>query len=243
MMNSQRHNPNAKRHASGFTLLEVILAITITAVVSATLFTSLSGAFDMRRQVEEHLSGRETSRAVMAILQADLEAVPRAGGRISGVFMGESDTGMNNADTDAMLYVTANPALRTDQDLADLRQVELRLLKSKDDEDYYVLARLVTGNLLARTVPEPAVQVLARRVVSLDLKYYDNGEWIDEWNSTLRENAIPQAVQVVLVIAPEWRDEPEDEDERQAKYITTTQVFRLPAAEESTGGLGGLGIF
>lgn len=224
------------RHAAGFTLLEVILAMTVTAIVSAALFTSLSGAYKARRQAEDHLSSREAARSVMATLRADLQCVPPAGGRIGGVFIGEDESGMNDADTDSLTYVTANSQLKSSQDLADLRKVELRLLESKSDPDHYVLARLVTGNLLATSTPKPDAQILARRVVSLSLRYYDGGDWLDEWDSAQQDNAVPIAVEVILVIAPELSRPPEDEDELELTYLKTTQIVRLPVAEETSGG-------
>lgn len=229
MRRYETHNPT--RRPAGFTLLELLLAILVTGIVSAGLFTSMSGAFKTRRQVEDHLSGRESARAVLAILRTDLQCVPPAGGRISGVFQGENGSGMNRADADELTYVTANPRLKTDQDVADLRQVELRLLESEEDSEHYVLGRLVTGNLLATTEPEPSLQVLSRRVVSMNIRYFDGTEWLDEWDSTQRDNAIPPAVEVVLVIAPQLSREPEDDIEREASYITTKQVIRLPMAE------------
>lgn len=236
MMASQTHNPNRRR--AGFTLLELILAVTVTAIVSAALFSSMSGVFKTRRKTEDHLAGREAARAIMELVRSDLQCVPPAGGRVRGVFLGENTRGMSNVDTDNMTFITANPALRTDQDTADLRQVELRLLTSSEDPDHYVLARLVTGNLLATVVPDPALQVLARRVVSLNLRYYDGAEWLDEWDSSELDNAIPQAVEIVLVTDPGQSREPEDEIEREQNYITTVQVVRLPAAGE-VEGVGG----
>eukprot|EP00752_Nemacystus_decipiens_P014029 g12465.t1 len=204
-------------------LKTVILAVMVTSIVTAGLFASMSGVFKTRRQVEDHLSGRDALRSAVTLLRQDLQCVPPAGGRIGGVFIGEDATGMNSVDADALTYVTANPALKSDQDFADLRQVELRLLESSDDPEHYVLARLVTGNLLATTTPEPSLQVLARRVVSLDLQYYDGGEWLDEWDSTLLDNEVPAAVRVVLTLAPELSQEPEDDQDREQSYLTTTQ--------------------
>ncbi|MFK7788964.1 MAG: type II secretion system protein GspJ [Phycisphaeraceae bacterium] len=230
---------NSIRHAAGFTLLELILAVTVTAIVSAALFTSMSGAFKARQQIEDHLSGREAGRSVLATLRMDLQCVPPAGGRVSGVFIGEDASGMMDADADVVTYVTANPNLKTDQDLADLRQVELRLLNSGEDPDHYVLARLVTGNLLAVATPEPTLQVLARRVVSLNMQYFDGGEWVDEWDSTDRDNEVPVAVEMVLVIAPELSRAPKDEEAKVKGYITMSQIVRLPAAVQTSGGTNG----
>lgn len=228
---------HAARHAAGFTLLELVLAMTVTAVVSAALFTSLSGSFKTRKSAEDHLAGRAMARNVIATLRKDWQCIPPAGGRVSGVFIGEDLSGMNSSDADTLTYVTANPDLTSEQDFADLRQIELRLLTSNDDPDHYVLARLVTGNLLATTTQSPAVQIIARRVVSMNLQYYDGGEWLDEWDSTDRDNEIPLAIEIVLVTAPELSREPIDDREREAGYLTSTQVVRLPAAEASTDGI------
>ncbi len=240
-MKTTLHNP--KRPTAGFTLLEVILAITVTAIVSAALFTSLSGSFKTRRQAEDHLSGRATARSVMEILRADMVCVPPAGGRIGGIFIGADVSGMNSYDADTLTYVTANPNLKSEQDLADLRGIDLQLLESSDDPDHYVLVRQVTGNLMAVTAPEPTVQVLARRVVSMNIRYYDGGEWIDVWDSTELDNATPLAIEVSLIIAPKLTNEPEDEDDLEETYITITQVIRLPTAVLAGGeGEGGVNL-
>ncbi|MBX2851258.1 MAG: prepilin-type N-terminal cleavage/methylation domain-containing protein [Phycisphaeraceae bacterium] len=226
------------RRLGGFTLLEMILAIVVTAIVSASLFATMSGAFKTRRQAEDHLSGREAARAVIHIVRSDLQCVPPAGGRISGVFIGENLTGMNSGDADALTYITANSNLASAQDLADLRQVELRLLLRGPQQDYYVLGRMITGNLLATITPEPELQVLARRVVSMNVQYFDGNDWLDAWDSTERDNELPAAVELVLVTAPPLSKEPEDDEARELTYITTTQMIRLPAAEAvETGGI------
>ena len=220
------------RARSGFTLLELILAVTITAVVSAALFTSLSGAFRARQKIEDNLSGRDSARAVLAMMRTDLQCVPPAGGRISGVFEGVDERGAGNADADQLSYVTANVSLASSQDVADLRQVELRLVTTADDPDYFVLTRRVTGNLLATVTPQPEVQVLARRIVSMNVQYFDGGEWVDEWDSAEQDNEIPQAVEIVLVTAPILSKTPEDQDDLLQTYLTTSQIVRLPAAPE-----------
>lgn len=209
----------------------MILAIVVTAIVSAALFATLSGAFKTRRQVEDHLAGREAARAVIQIVRSDLQCVPPAGGRISGVFLGEDNSGMNNADTDTLTYITANSNLASGQDLGDLRQVQLRLLESSEEQDYYVLGRMITGNLLATITPEPELQVLARRVVSMNVQYFDGSDWLDEWDSTDRDNDLPAAVELELVTAPSLSKEQQDDETRELTYITTTQLIRLPAAE------------
>jgi type II secretion system protein J len=232
----KHHALNPTRRRSGFTLLEMILAIAVTAIVTSALFTTMSGTFKTRRQAEDHLAGREAARSVIQLVRSDLQCVPPAGGRISGVFIGEDLSGPGNDPADALTYITANSKYKSVQDLADLRQVELRLLKTSGEEDYYVLGRMVTGNLLATITPEPELQVLARRVVSLDIQYFDGNDWLDQWDSSERENALPAAVQLVLVTAPELSQEIEDDEEREATYITTTQMIRLPAAEAVEGG-------
>lgn len=233
MRSTRTHNPIRRR--AGFTLLEIILAVMITGIVSAGLFASMSGTFKMRRQVEDHLSGRESARAVVTLIRGDLQAVPPAGGRISGVFAGEDETGRNNVDTDQLSYVTSNRVLPSDQDFADLRLVELRLLESGEDPDYYVLGRLVTGNLLASITPEPDLQIIARRVVSMNLRYFADGIWLNTYASDENDNELPAAVELTLVIAPELSRPPEDQDELEKTYITCRQIIRLPASEIEAG--------
>lgn len=68
---------------------------------------------------------------------------------------------------------------------------------------FRLLVRREEGDALAAESVDPTDRVLCRRAVSLNLRYYDGSQWLDEWDSTTRDNALPTAVEVTVGIATE----------------------------------------
>lgn len=235
-----------RRVRHGFTLLEMILAVTITAVISVAMFTSLEIAFKTRDQAEDRLAGRQAARATLDLLAADLAAVPAPTGRIAGPFVGVDQRMGAARDGDTLRYVTAAVALPTGEEMGDLRSVELVLEEDPADPDQRVLVRYVTTNLLASTVPDATPQVLARGVIAFNIRYFDGGDWLDDWDSAQQDNALPNAVELTLTVRPERKrgdeDDAEDHDIRMVRLI---QMHAAPQIESSgvDGGFGTDGLF
>jgi len=231
-----------RRARQGFTLLEMILAVTITAVISVAMFTSLEVAFKTRDQAEDRLAGRQAARATLDLLAADLLAVPEPTGRIAGPFVGIDQRMGAAREADTLSYVTAAVALPTGDDLGDMRGVELALVDDPIVPDQRVLVRYVTTNLLASTTPEPTAQVLARGVVAFNIRYFDGGDWLNEWDSAEQENALPIAVELTLTVRPERQRQDDDDGFGLAEDhdIRMVRLVKLPAAPqpESSGGAG-----
>jgi len=223
----------SKRSASGFTLLELILAMAITGVLSVVLFTSLSAAFNTRQRTEDHLAGRNTLRITMNLLRADLQCVPMPTTLLTGEFVGEDDLAVIGRDADLITYTTANIGLATGEEISDLREIRLSLVEDPETDDQRLLIREVQPHLLASVTPDPIVQVLARRVVSFNARYYDGTDWTDQWASADQENALPHAVELTLKVRPERHrvDEAAKEDD---DLLTLVQIIELPAAEDES---------
>lgn len=236
-----------RRHTTGFTLLELILAVTITAVISSVMFASLRIAFKARDQAEGRLAGRVAARTTLDLIAADLSAAPAPTGRIAGPFIGTNERMGAAREADTISFVTAAIALPADEDLGDLRGVELALIEDPNDPATRMLVRYVTSNLLASTVPEPEAQVLARGVVAFNVRYFDGGDWLDEWDSAEQEDALPNAVELTLTVRPEQQDNSES-DFDEADDLTMVRLIQLPQAPQpessgSSGGAGGLFSF
>ena len=232
-----------KRRSSGFTLLELILAVTITAIVALVLFTSLRVAFDARDRAGDHLAGHDTMHALTSVIRADLEAIPPPTGTLAGPMVGEDEMGSSGYAADILTYTTASVQLQGPDALADLRNVTLRLIDDPDDPRYKLLVREVTDHLLASVEPTPHVQVIARRCLSLDTRYYDGSDWLNDWDSIDQEDALPLAIEIRVVIDPARSSGPADDigtpvDEDD--LLSVVEIVMLPAAtaSESSGSDG-----
>jgi hypothetical protein len=99
---------------------------------------------------------------------------------------------------------------------------------SETKDGTYLLLRQVTTNLLAPNQLVANEQVLCRNVVSLNLRYYDGSDWLDEWDSTADSNSLPLAVEVDIEIARH------DKRSKEVQKRRLTQSFAIPCKTAET---------
>ncbi len=79
-----------------------------------------------------------------------------------------------------------------------------------------------------------AARLVAREVSSLTFRYYDGGQWLEEWDSTAR-NELPKAIEIVITLRDEQPTESLLSDDEQTPYAfpetTHRMVVPLPTAE------------
>lgn len=236
---------------AGFTLLELLVAMTLMVVTASCLYTALYTGFQARRSA---LAAVEpTSQAINAIelLKQDVYGVLPPKGTLAGAFIGTDSRSSKGADADYLEFHTTQTYANTDQPVGGIGKIELALEEADDDDtsvrDSFRLVRKVTTNLLSPKDVDPEEQVLCRNVMSLNLRYFDGDGWLDEWDSTADANSLPKAVEIDIEIANQVRSSSEEMETRRL-----VQAFALPcgvwaqAAEESTestetSGAGGSG--
>jgi len=214
----------------GFTLLEMIVATAIMAVLAGSLYATLHVAFRARRSATTAVEKTRAADLALAFMGADLESACVPTGILAGGFLGEPSTGAEGQPVDGLLLHTIAPGGVADEGVGDLRQVEF-VCEENDDGDGVglVLLRRVTTNLLAPTTPEPDEEVLCRNVFTLALRYFDGIDWLDTWDSTMQDNQLPAAVEVTLEL-----QYPGDAEPGNGRY-RTTRIFRIPASHVDPG--------
>lgn len=228
MFHHTRGQAATRLEAAAFTLMEVLVALVIVAMIAASLSASLAIAFKARKSAMNQLTGVRQARVALDIIARDLENTLPPTGVLAGAFIATPQE--NGQGLDSLEFYNTSP-LSTQASLAgaaDIQRVRLMVLPESevvvsevDDDlkdplaqgsrleqgqtwagDRYVLVRRVTRRLLAQVEPQPPYEVLARNVVSFTLRYYDGENWLDEWDSTTMENGLPSAVEVTLVFNP-----------------------------------------
>lgn len=223
----------------GFTLLELLVAMTLMVATSACLYTALYTGFRAHRSA---LSAVEpTSAAVNAIelIKQDIYGVLRPGGALSGAFTGRSLTGIKGVDADSLEFYTTHIYASNGSVVGGLAKIELGLEEDTDaklERASYLLTRRVTANLLTPRVVEAEEHILCRAVMSLNLRYFDGEGWVDEWDSAEDANSLPLAVEVEIRVANTTRNGLERGEDR-----LLMQSFAIPcggAGEEESQGTG-----
>ena len=94
-----------------------------------------------------------------------------------------------------------------------------------------VLVRRVTTNLLSQVQVEPQEEILCRGVRALNFRYFDGTTWQDSWDSTLIDNHIPAAVEMVVEL-----DRSTEAGERIVRF---PRVYLLSCSTVATADLSG----
>jgi general secretion pathway protein J len=185
----------------GFTLIEILIAISIFAIMSAFAYRALSSILNARERVaQENQKWREVS-TFFARLEADLaNAVPRdirnSNNLVAAPFVGNA-TFAN--DSEGQLMFTRMGLPGASGTLAAPQRLGYRVKQGNIEE--LVWPVLDQG---PRTLP--AVYALLGGVNSLALRYMDrNKAWQGSWppplnNATTAAQAIPIAVEVALTL-------------------------------------------
>jgi prepilin-type N-terminal cleavage/methylation domain-containing protein len=226
----------------GFTLLELLVAMSLMVVVASCLYTALYTGFRAYRSAQAAVNPTSTAINVIELLKQDIRGVLPPGGTLAGAFIGTDSAGLKGVDTDSLEFYTTHVYVDDTQLTGSTTNTPLvggigkiGLLLEEDSETKdgtYLLLRQVTTDLLAPKEMEPQEQILCRSVASLNFRYFDGSNWLDEWDSTADANSLPLAVEIDLEVA--HRDKHNQEPQKRR----LVQSFALPCksapAESST---------
>ncbi len=234
-MSSARKQFSASPARRGFTLIELIIALSIVAVISVSLFASLKVAFRAQSTAETSIEPSRTAELAMEFLRQDIEnAMPPADttggttlatGKLVGNFVGTDQTdGRGHPGDDLVFFTTANA---TDHPSAngEIKKIEL-LTYVPENSNVTVLARRVTRNLLTNVTPTPDEEILCRGISGFNLRYFDGTDWQDAWDTgTL--NVLPAAVEVTIELERPTAD-------GQMRTLRYARVFQLACAADAS---------
>jgi general secretion pathway protein J len=184
----------------GFSLLELLVAMSLMIVVSSCLYGSLKMGFEAKRTALVAVEPDSAALQVIELIKDDLRGTLPPIGTFANSFVGTDSRLGQNEDTDSLLFFTTNVVASKTSLPAGMSKVEL-MLEQNEQGDNYRLVRKVTTNLLSPREVEPEEQVLCRSVKSLNFRFYDGNDWLDQWDSATDANAVPLAVEVDLKIA------------------------------------------
>ncbi|MBE0535377.1 MAG: prepilin-type N-terminal cleavage/methylation domain-containing protein [Phycisphaerae bacterium] len=186
-----------RRTDKGFTLLEMLAAMSLMVAVAACLYSSLYTAFRARRSAESALNPTLTAWRAIELLKQDLSGALPPTGILAGGFLGTDAHDGKGYDTDSVILHTTYVHTLDDALSDGISMVELVM---EEDAGSRRLVRRVTTNLLSPRAVESATQILCRGVRSLNIRYFDGYSWRDEWDSAAYENTLPAAIELDLLV-------------------------------------------
>jgi prepilin-type N-terminal cleavage/methylation domain-containing protein len=182
----------------GFTLLELLLAMAMSAIIAGSLATTLFVAYRARNAAERTIDASHTTDAISDVLKRDLaNAMPPTPNPddhlvLSGPFQG---------DTSHVDFYCSGLESKADVQ-GGCRWIELALASDPKDASRQILVRRVCTNLLAPMKQDPTEERICSNVSAFTLRYYDGTSWYDMWDSADHADALPVAVEVTISLLP-----------------------------------------
>jgi len=186
----------------GFTLMEMLLALAVSAIVLAGIGGVFYSAMRLRERTAALVDASAPLNQALAFLRRDLRGAMTPGGIFAGVFRGGMLSG-GLTEGYGLQFSTTTGVITDDQPWGDIQDVvyELRDPIERNDTGGRDLIRSVSRNLLPVTTQEATDQWLLGNVLNLEVACYDGFEWRDSWDSTLGDTNLPVAVRVRIELA------------------------------------------
>jgi general secretion pathway protein J len=176
--------------AGGMTLLEVLIAITILAVIVVLLVTSLRVGVRAWEAGERRAASHQELRAMVELLTEALSTAVPYRGRLGE---GLERVVLFEGEADEVHWVTTAAPLVLDAPVAPFHAVTLR---HAGEEELRLVERLVPND---EPFGETPAVILSRAVTRLRVEYRDQeGLWQSRWDKS--KNALPVAVRIELTI-------------------------------------------
>jgi type II secretion system protein J len=236
-MTAPRRHHRRRRNAAGFSLLELVLVMSVSAMLALSLYTAMHIALQARKSARAAVEPTRVGAIATDLLRQDFENVQPPTGILAGPFIGTpGGSGQStSAGDDVQFYTIGRDEPADDSPLDEgIRKVELLVDTSQNPP---ALIRRETRNLLASAEPQVNDEILIRGVRTFTVRYFDGYSWQDTWDSTQNNNILPLAVAVTLEM-----NDPTAADPAQAPPRTLTRVYPLSCGKsiDDTSALEGL---
>jgi len=235
-MKTSPHASRLTHHVRAFTLVEMILAIGVAAIVLITINAVLFAALRLRDATTSVVDAAAPLDQTMTFLRRDLQcAVTPTNGTskvLSGNFRVGNLTSVGVSEPVAIEMFTATGALSASAPWGDIQRVTYGLKQPADraaaGKD---LVRSVARNLLTITTPEVEEQLMLSGVAGIKFSCYDGAQWQDTWDTsgmTSTSTNLPLAVRVDIQMSgnnnagPVEMLVPIDSVSRTNRVLTTT---------------------
>ena len=192
----RRRHPNA----GGFTLLEMLAATAMVAMLAGSLYASLHIAFKARNTATAAMEAVRKSSLSMEIIRADLQSAMVPHGTLASEFTGSPSATVPGAQGDSLVFCSSASDIQSGPGVGDVKKIEY-FCELSPGTGRLELIRRVTTNLLAPETAAPRQEILARDVRAFTLRYFDGQTWEDAWDSVAKDNVLPKAVEVTIELS------------------------------------------
>lgn len=192
----------------GFTLIEMLLALAICAIVLVAVNGVFATAVRLRDKTSEAVEEALPVNRALNALCRDLKGTVGPGGYLAGDFKcGVQATGATmglsgEAGNAGLDFYTATGTITDKDPWGDVQEVFYELKAPSDrNQTGMDLVRCINRNLLATTTQTPDIQWLMGNIQTLEFDCYDGSQWRNTWDTSTGDTNLPVAVRVRIQLA------------------------------------------
>ena len=192
------------RSQAGFTLLEVILAMVVGAIVILAVQSVFFGALRLRNTSEQRTDRELSLYRALDLMKKDFSGLMVPGGVIAADFQTATSYSLDSLVSGERIsaeFFTNSGRIDAFTPFADAQRVAY-YLSPGPELGQYELVRTLSRNLLPTVEDHPEVQPLLEGVQSASFEYFDGSGWTESWDSAVT-SSLPTAVRLTLQLAGE----------------------------------------
>jgi type II secretion system protein J len=197
-----------------FTLVEVLLALAICAIVLVAINAVFATAIKLRDKTSRMVDDSLPVERTIDLLGRDLKSAVGPGGFFAGDFkcgastMGSSMGLSGEAGGAGLDFFTSTGVINDSAPWGDLQEVFYELKAPSDrDQTGMDLVRCANRNLLATTTTTPDIQTLMSHIETVEFDCYDGSQWRNTWDTSNGDTNLPTAVRIRIFLAAKAGEE------------------------------------
>lgn len=169
----------------GFTLLELMLALSLAAMLMMILYESFAAVATSKLHGENRLLADQQGRAIMWQLSKEIRGLIQTPLILSKTLLIGQAGMQSGMALDSLTFSTIDvPHRRSLNGVGTEEVVSYQAVPNPDNRGWFMLTRTQTSALLNQSRPtQPPPVVLADNVLGLHVRYFDGQRWLESWDS------------------------------------------------------------
>jgi general secretion pathway protein J len=221
------HQPSKKILRTGFTLVEILIAIFILSIVMATVYVSYSGTLRNSRQLEEEGDIYRMARVSMDRLIKDLSSLQKSSGYFD--LRAEKKTMGRREFHSVSFWSSSHLAFGENEREGQPALISYYVQENNDGESFSLWRADVSGDKPDQTRKSDGGFIICKNLDAFRLTFYDSaGAETDTWDSSSaqgnRQGDVPEMIKIELFLK-----NPADEEK---PYKFMSRVF-LPVKKQT----------